>query len=93
MATVRVRTLLSQNAQELQAVQLELEGFIGLSGRRQVGPLLLHPLQRWLQVAIVDLCPQERVQSCDSACGHLKAHTAILALSVVVAEKGHAVQP
>lgn len=49
------RTLLSQNAQELQAMQLELEGFVGLSGRCKVCPLILHPLQRWLQIAILDL--------------------------------------
>lgn len=49
------RTLLCEDAQELQAVQLELEALVGLPRRQQGAPLLLHPPQRRLQVARLDL--------------------------------------
>ena len=61
------RTLLRQDAQELQAVQLELEGLVRLPRSREVDPLVLHPLQRWLQVAVLDLSSTWTVTVTDQA--------------------------
>ena len=48
-------TLLCEDAQELQSVQLEFEALIRLPSGCKVRPLLLHPPQRRLQVVRLNL--------------------------------------
>ena len=48
-------TLLGEDVEELQAVQLEFEGFVALLRRGEVAAPRLHPLQGWLQVPRLDL--------------------------------------